>query len=75
MFPTIFALGVKGLNDLQVKKASSYLVMGVAGGAVFPILMGAIGATHMAFGFVLPLLGFLFISYFGFRQAKSSPVE
>lgn len=75
MFPTIFALGVKGLNDLQVKKASSYLVMGVAGGAVFPILMGAIGATYMAFGFVLPLFGFLFISYFGFKQAKSSPVE
>ena len=70
MFPTIFALGVKGLSDLQVKRASSYLVMGVAGGAVFPILMGAIGATHMALGFILPLFSFVFISYFGFRQMR-----
>lgn len=70
MFPTIFALGVKGLNDLQVKRASSYLVMGVAGGAVFPILMGAIGETHMALGFILPLLSFIFISYFGFYRLK-----
>ncbi|MCD7901959.1 MAG: sugar MFS transporter [Bacteroides sp.] len=70
MFPTIFALGVKGMNDLQVKKASSYLVMGVAGGAVFPILMGTIGATYMALGFILPLLSFLFISYFGFHKSR-----
>lgn len=70
MFPTIFALGVRGLNDLQVKKASSYLVMGVAGGAIFPILMGAIGATHMAIGFALPLFCFIFIAYFGFYQLK-----
>lgn len=68
MFPTIFALGVRGLTDRQVKLASSYLVMGVAGGAVFPIVMGAIGATHMAFGFILPLVAFLFIAYFGFYQ-------
>ncbi|NDW11409.1 MFS transporter [Bacteroides sp. 214] len=70
MFPTIFALGVKGMNDKQTKKASSFLVMGVAGGAVFPILMGAIGETHMGLGFVLPLLGFLFISYFGFWKSR-----
>ena len=70
MFPTIFALGVRGFNDLQVKKASSYLVMGVAGGAVFPILMGAIGTTYMALGFILPLFCFVFISYFGYHQIR-----
>lgn len=70
MFPTIFALGVRGLNDAQVKKASSYLVMGVAGGAVFPILMGAIGSAHIAIGFVLPFFCFIFIAYFGFYQLK-----
>ena len=70
MFPTIFALGVRGLDPVQVKRASSYIVMGVAGGAVFPIAMGAIGATSMALGFILPMIAFIFISYFGFYIIK-----
>lgn len=70
MFPTIFALGVEGMNDMQTKKASSYIVMGVAGGAVFPVLMGLIGKENMGLGFILPLLSFLFITYFGLRQNK-----
>ena len=32
MFPTIFALGLEGMG-VYTKKASSYIVMGVAGGA------------------------------------------
>lgn len=70
MFPTIFALGVQGMSDQQTKKASSYIVMGVAGGAFFPVLMGLIGSDNMGFGFVLPLVSFLFVTYFGFRQSK-----
>jgi fucose permease len=44
MFPTIFALGIRGLGPLT-KKAASFLVMAVAGGAFCPPVMGAI-ADH-----------------------------
>ncbi len=70
MFPTIFALGVKGLGE-YTKKASSYIVMGVGGGAVFPILMGLIGKTNMSLGFILPLFAFLYIMYFGMKAGKN----
>ena len=41
MFPTIFALGIKGLGE-ESKIASSFLVMAIFGGAVFPLIMGYI---------------------------------
>ena len=41
MFPTIFALGIFGLGQ-GAKKASSFIVMAIMGGAVLPKLMGAI---------------------------------
>ena len=66
MFPTIFALGLEGMGS-YTKKASSYIVMGVAGGAFAPMLMGYIGADNMAVGFVIPLLSFLYILYFAMR--------
>ncbi len=69
MFPTIFALGVKGLGE-YTKKGSSYIVMGVGGGAIFPILMGLVGETNMSLGFLLPLLAFIYITYFGWSTTK-----
>ena len=68
MFPTIFALGVRGMGA-QTKKASSLLVMCIVGGAVFPICMGVLGQTSMAQGFALPLIAFAFITLFGVQQA------
>ena len=60
MFPTIFALGIRGLGE-KTKLASSFLVMAVAGGAVCPMFMGWIADHHgMAVG--LGSLG-LFCSY------------
>lgn len=69
MFPTIFALGIEGMGT-YTKKASSYIVMGVAGGAFAPMLMGYIGADNMATGFVVPLAAFLYILYFAWRCGK-----
>jgi FHS family L-fucose permease-like MFS transporter len=70
MFPTIFALGIKDLGGLT-KKGSSFLVMMVAGGAVCPMFMGWIAdISKMAFGFVVPLICFAFIIFFGLRGYK-----
>lgn len=66
MFPTIFALGIQNLGPLT-KKASSFLVMAVAGGAFLPLAMGAIkdSTGSMALGFILPLLCFSFTAFYG----------
>jgi len=65
MFPTIFALGIKELGGLT-KKGSSFLIMTIVGGAVCPIFMGWIAdISTMALGFIVPLLCFGFIVFFG----------
>lgn len=65
MFPTIFALGIKDLGGLT-KKASSFIVMMVAGGAVCPMFMGYIAdISSMAIGFVVPLICFAVVLYYG----------
>jgi FHS family L-fucose permease-like MFS transporter len=70
MFPTIFALGIKNLGGLT-KKASSFIVMMVAGGAVCPMFMGWIAdVSTMAVGFVVPLICFAVVFYYGFRGYK-----
>lgn len=71
MFPTIFALGLEGMGA-HTKKASSYIVMGVAGGAFSPMLMGYLGADNMAIGFVVPLVAFLYILFFALTCRKRS---
>jgi len=70
MFPTIFALGLKDLG-LHTKKAASFLVMCVAGGAICPMFMGWIAdISSMAIGFVVPMICFIYIAYFGWKGYK-----
>ena len=61
MFPTIFALGLEGMG-VYTKKASSYIVMGVAGGAFSPMLMGYIGEENMALGFIVSCISCISLS-------------
>jgi FHS family L-fucose permease-like MFS transporter len=69
-FPTIFALGLKDLGT-YTKQASSYIIMGIVGGAVFPPVMGAIADTSgTAFSFILPTLMFVMIAWYGFRGSQ-----
>jgi FHS family L-fucose permease-like MFS transporter len=70
MFPTIFALGIKELGPLT-KKASSFLVMSIVGGAIFPVIMGRIAdVSTMALGFIVPLVCFAFVFYYGISGYK-----
>ena len=58
MFPTIFALGIYGLGS-KAKMASSFIVMGITGGAMMPKVMGWVGDRYnMSKGFVVPLACF-----------------
>ena len=70
MFPTIFALGLSNMGTLT-KKASSYIVMGVAGGAFSPMLMGLIGENNMAVGFIVPFVAFIYMLFFAAKGYRS----
>ena len=71
MFPTIFALGIKDLGPLT-KKGSSLLVMSIVGGAIVPVFMGLIADnSSMALGFIVPLVCFAFIAYYGMKGFKA----
>lgn len=69
-FPTIFALGIRGLGE-HTKLASSLIVMSIVGGAIAPPFMGHIADQHsMRIGFVVPLVCFVFVALYGFTWAK-----
>ncbi|WP_447639969.1 MULTISPECIES: L-fucose:H+ symporter permease [Chitinophagaceae] len=75
MFPTIFALGLKDLGPLT-KKGASFLVMAVAGGAFCPPMMGAIGDHYgMAVAFIIPLLCFVFIGWYGSKRSGKAELS
>jgi FHS family L-fucose permease-like MFS transporter len=72
MFPTIFALGLNGLDDEKRKLGSSLLVMSIIGGAVLTAVMGA---TSDAFGIhwamTIPFLCFGVILTFALRSRSA----
>ncbi|PRY30399.1 FHS family L-fucose permease-like MFS transporter [Spirosoma oryzae] len=71
MFPTIFSLGLKGMGD-KTQQASSFIVMGVVGGALFPPLMGQLADTDVAAAYYLPIICYVVIFLFGARFYKIS---
>ena len=67
MFPTIFALALRKTGS-NTKRASSFLIMSIVGGAIAPVLMGAIADTSsMAAGFSVPLVCFIVIAMYAYR--------
>lgn len=70
MFPTIFALSLRGLGGLT-KRASSLLMMTPVGGAIGPLLMGTVAdASSMSVAFIVPLIGFANVVAYAFAQRK-----
>lgn len=70
MFPTIFTLAIDGLGK-HTGQGSGILCMAIVGGAVIPVVQGfiadSIGIHH---AFLLPVLCYLFIIYYGLRGHK-----
>ena len=72
MFPTIFALSLRGLGE-KTKRASSFLMMTPVGGAVGPWLMGWMADAHgMVLSFVVPLAGFVVVWIYSIFTLKNS---
>jgi FHS family L-fucose permease-like MFS transporter len=75
MFPTIFALGLKGLGP-NTKIGGSLLVMAIVGGAVLTPMMGLISEKFhsIAWAYVVPLFSYIVIalySFLGSRQVQT----
>lgn len=64
MFPTIFALSLKGLGALA-KPAASFLVMAIIGGAILTALMGLVSdLTSIHTAVIVPLSCFVIIAIY-----------
>lgn len=82
MFPTIYGIALDDLTEEQAKVGSAGLIMGIVGGALMPKIQGMIidvggngvadttimGVSEVNFSFILPLLCFLFIAWYGSRM-------
>ena len=74
MFPIIFTLGIAGLGPLT-GEGSGLLIMAIIGAGIIPELQGMIAdkiGIHHAF--ILPLICYLFIAYYGFRGSRLLPL-
>lgn len=77
MYPTIFALGIRGL-DRNTKIGGSLIVMAIVGGAVLTPVMGLVSEStkSIAIAYSVPLLcyvGVALYSFFGSGIRRTSP--
>ena len=70
MFPSIFTLGVAEMGPLT-GEASGLLVTAIVGGAIIPEIQGVL-ADHIGIhhAFILPVLCYLYIVYYGLRGSR-----
>lgn len=72
MFPTIFVLGLAGLDDDHRKLGSSMLVMAIIGGALLPPLMGGVSdLAGIHWAIAVPAISFLLILVFALRAPRA----
>ncbi|MDB5111079.1 MAG: transporter, family, L-fucose permease [Mucilaginibacter sp.] len=69
LFPTIFSLGLKNLGS-HTQQASSFISMGVVGGAFFPLIMGQVANHDVAKAYYLPIICYVVIFLFGYKFYK-----
>ena len=66
MWPAVWPLALRGLNEEQTGTGSAILIMGIAGGAILPVVFGAIGdaVTDPRTPYWLMLPCYAFILYY-----------
>jgi FHS family L-fucose permease-like MFS transporter len=83
MFPTIYGIALEGVGE-DAKFGAAFLVMAIVGGAIMPVLQGAIldfggsgytdikilGVPEVNFSFVLPLICFFVVAIYGYRTYR-----
>jgi FHS family L-fucose permease-like MFS transporter len=66
LFPCIFTMGIDGMGKYS-EESSAVLNMAIVGGAVLPFLISFIPGIA---GFLLPLVSYMFIIYYGLHGSK-----
>ncbi len=75
MFPTIFTLAIDGLGK-HTSQGSGILVMAIVGGAIIPLLMGAIAdAIGVHTAFIITVLCYAYIAFYGFKGYINKNVQ
>ena len=68
MFPTIFALSVRGLGS-KTKEGSSLVIMAIVGGAVFPVIMGRVSdASNIQLAYAVPAFCLIVVLLFAIKN-------
>lgn len=74
MFPTIFALSIRGLGE-KTKIGSSLVIMSIVGGAFFPVIMGQVSdISSIQTAYIVPAVCFLVVLYFAIRNSSVKSV-
>jgi len=71
MFPTIFALGLRGLGP-NTNLGGGFLVMTIIGGAVLTPIMGLLAERSMASAYQVPLYSYLVIAAFSLYMTRQT---
>ncbi len=72
MFPSIFAAGIKGLGT-DTRFGSPLIIMTIVGGAILPVIMGAISdVATINFAFTVPMFCFAIIAWFAWKLPKEN---
>jgi FHS family L-fucose permease-like MFS transporter len=75
MFPSIFALGTKGLGT-RTKTGSALIVMAIIGGALITLVMGRVAdRVSVAAGYLVPAVCFVGIALYAWLGSESDPEE
>jgi FHS family L-fucose permease-like MFS transporter len=75
MFPTIFALAVEGMGE-RTPQASGIICLAIVGGAVVPLLTGAV-ADQVGLGLALlvPAACYIWIAFYGIFTARNKVLD
>jgi len=75
MFPTIFALGLKGMGD-KTKTAGSLLVMAILGGAALTKVMGMLAdSSGLQAAYIVPVVCFAGVALYAWFGGEHAPAE
>jgi FHS family L-fucose permease-like MFS transporter len=73
MFPTIYGVALKGLGP-ATKFGAAGLVMAIVGGAIMPLVQGAlVDATSAAFSFIVPAGCFVVVGLYALYDLRAGP--
>ena len=75
MFPTIFALGLKGMGE-KTKTAGSFLVMAILGGAALTKVMGILAdKSGLQAAYLVPVIAFAGVGLYGWLVPEPKHAE